>query len=72
MDKKKKPAMVHKTIRLDPDRVDDIEAEFEELSHGVRWIIEKYYNEKDPTPWCHICGAMTSRRCDCGPVAENN
>ena len=25
----------------------------------------------DPTPWCSACGAMTSKKCDCGPIAEN-
>lgn len=25
----------------------------------------------DPTPWCHVCGAMTKDRCDCGPIASN-
>jgi len=27
---------------------------------------------EDPTPWCHVCGSMTSAGCDCGPRAEND
>lgn len=27
---------------------------------------------RDPTPWCHICGAMTKAKCGCGPRAEND
>lgn len=26
----------------------------------------------DPTPWCHVCGAMEPRDCDCLPIARNN
>lgn len=26
--------------------------------------------EIDPTPWCHVCGAETEDRCQCGPLAE--
>lgn len=25
----------------------------------------------DPTPWCHVCGAMEQKDCDCLPTAEN-
>lgn len=28
--------------------------------------------ERDPTPWCHQCGAMEPRECDCLPIAANN
>lgn len=27
--------------------------------------------EPDPTPYCHTCGAMRRKDCDCGPIAEN-
>jgi hypothetical protein len=36
---------------------------------------EDDYEEKedgDPTPWCHVCGAMDLVDCDCLPIAENN
>jgi len=26
----------------------------------------------DPTPYCIVCGAMTSKQCNCGPYAENH
>ena len=26
----------------------------------------------DPTPWCSGCGSMTSKGCNCGPIADNN
>jgi len=26
----------------------------------------------DPTPWCHQCGAIHPKQCDCGLIAENN
>ena len=26
----------------------------------------------DPTPWCHVCGAIEQKDCDCLPIAENN
>jgi len=26
----------------------------------------------DPTPWCHICGAMEKKDCDCGDYAANH
>ena len=27
--------------------------------------------DDDPTPWCHVCGAMTSKNCNCDPIADN-
>lgn len=29
-------------------------------------------DDYDPTPWCHVCGAKTKAKCDCGPKAEND
>jgi 3'-phosphoadenosine 5'-phosphosulfate sulfotransferase (PAPS reductase)/FAD synthetase len=29
-------------------------------------------DEVDPTPWCHVCGAMEQSNCDCLPYAENH
>jgi len=26
----------------------------------------------DPTPWCHGCGAVHKKDCECGPIAEND
>jgi Mg2+ and Co2+ transporter CorA len=26
----------------------------------------------DPTPWCHVCGAMKKDKCKCGPIADND
>lgn len=28
--------------------------------------------EIDPTPYCTGCGAMTEKKCKCGPIAEND
>jgi DnaJ-class molecular chaperone len=30
--------------------------------------------ERDPTPWCHACGSMTAKGCDCPKpfYAENH
>lgn len=28
--------------------------------------------DNDPTPWCHQCGAMEPRDCDCLPIAANH
>lgn len=28
--------------------------------------------DHDPTPWCHICGAMKKDQCQCPPRAEND
>ena len=33
--------------------------------------IAVYYNERDPTPWCHVCDAMEQADCDCLPIADN-
>lgn len=27
--------------------------------------------DDDKTPWCEICGGMTSAHCDCGPWTKN-
>lgn len=29
-------------------------------------------DDEDPTPWCHVCGAMEKSDCPCGPIAENH
>lgn len=29
-------------------------------------------DEYDPTPYCHICGAMSKASCSCGPIARNH
>ena len=29
------------------------------------------FDNYDPTPWCHICGAMDQSNCNCGPYADN-
>ena len=34
--------------------------------------LEEEYAEEDPTPWCHVCGSMTSKNCNCGPIADNS
>jgi len=35
-------------------------------------MFEEFEDEDfDPTPYCHGCGAMTAKECDCGPYAEN-
>ena len=34
-------------------------------------LIEEQADE-DPTPWCHVCGAMTQPNCHCGPIAESD
>jgi len=28
--------------------------------------------DDDPTPWCHICGAMKKAQCKCPPRADND
>ena len=28
--------------------------------------------EYDPTPLCHLCGAMEQAGCDCLPIVDNN
>jgi hypothetical protein len=45
----------------------------------IKWINEncgadmtEAQCDYDPTPYCSYCGAMSSRNCDCGPIAENN
>lgn len=30
-----------------------------------------FEKEYDPTPWCSICGARTSKQCNCPPIADN-
>ena len=37
----------------------------------ARRIVEPLFEEPDPTPYCHACGAMKEHDCDCGPLAEN-
>jgi hypothetical protein len=27
---------------------------------------------EDNTPWCHQCGALRPKQCNCGPRAEND
>lgn len=43
---------------------------------GSGYICECCSDEQDanldPTPWCAYCGARTSDKCPCGPIAENN
>ena len=34
--------------------------------------LEEVEGDCDPTPWCHICGSMTKKNCNCGPVADND
>jgi len=36
-----------------------------------RYLVAKIV-EDDPTPWCHVCGAMEQDKCDCGPYAANH
>lgn len=31
-----------------------------------------WHKDDDPSPWCSGCGAMTAKRCKCGPIADNN
>ena len=38
----------------------------------IAQMFEEFEDEDfDPTPYCHGCGAMTAKECDCGPYAEN-
>jgi heme/copper-type cytochrome/quinol oxidase subunit 2 len=36
------------------------------------WYRRRRKPDNDPTPWCHGCGAMKQRDCDCGPIADND
>lgn len=43
-----------------------LESEFDE-------IFKQWQDEKnDPTPWCSACGAKTMKKCNCGPIPEND
>lgn len=46
------------------------------LFGGAGVCIRRYLTveivEDDPTPWCHVCGAMDQEKCDCGPYADNH
>jgi len=35
-------------------------------------VIADFFENYDPTPWCSSCGSMTSKNCDCGPIADND
>ena len=36
------------------------------------FIDQAEIDDHDPTPWCHVCGAMRQSRCKCGPIAKND
>lgn len=40
---------------------------------GRSWrLLNEIIDDFDPTPYCHQCGAMQKKGCDCLPIAENN
>lgn len=41
-----------------------------DLAPRMEEMARRQAEEDDPTPWCHICGAMTRSRCKCGPIAR--
>lgn len=43
-----------------------------EYSESILNAIFEPVEEKDPTPWCHQCNAMSQAKCECGPIAKNN
>lgn len=37
------------------------------------WMLgHESVGDDDPTPWCHVCGAMSEKNCNCGPYARNH
>jgi hypothetical protein len=44
----------------------------EALIMMIEDAVFKVEDNYDPTPWCHVCGAMEEKDCDCLPIAENN
>jgi len=34
--------------------------------------VDDLEDDYDPTPWCHVCGSMSSKNCNCGKVADND
>lgn len=53
------------------DEAKDIFQQLPDTPSSVSEWLDTWIDD-DPTPWCHVCGSMTSAGCDCGPTAENN
>lgn len=63
----------------DPDCADECNDGFRSLPDHLQALlneeqerIDTEHQERDPTPWCHICAAPTQETCSCPPFAENH
>ena len=43
-----------------------------EFCYSIPDSIFERNDDRDLTPWCHICRAMEQKECGCGPYAENH
>ena len=43
--------------------------EADEHNHAMETL---ELDDYDPTLWCNICGAATSKQCDCPPISKDD
>jgi hypothetical protein len=41
------------------------------LTDIAKLLCSESREDEDPTLWCNACGAATRKKCNCGPIADN-